>query len=111
MSCGMTAMPPRRAMVSAMRRPETAVMLATTIGMVAPVPSDVERSTSNRDVTSERPGTMNTSLYVRSCAGCSPLRNFTARVYGGSGGAALRCRGVDEERDAALAAHAHLHGA
>ena len=70
-------MPPRRAMVSAIRRPETAVMLATTTGMVAPVPSDVDRSTSKRDVTSERPGTMNTSLYVRSCAGSRPLRNFT----------------------------------
>ena len=32
MSCGSTARPPRRATVSAIRRPATAVMLATTIG-------------------------------------------------------------------------------
>ena len=61
-SCGRTTMPPRRATVSAIRRPATAVMLATTTGMVVPDPSTVERSTSNRDVTSERPGTMKTSL-------------------------------------------------
>ena len=50
MSCGITLSPPRRAMVSAIRRPETAVMLATTNGIVVPVPSpEVEswdRSTS-----------------------------------------------------------------
>ena len=55
-------MPPRRAIVSAMRRPETAVMLAATTGMVAPLPSRAVRSTSSRDPTADRPGTMNTSL-------------------------------------------------
>ena len=39
MSWGSTAMPPRRATVSAMRRPATAVMLATTIGRLVPMPS------------------------------------------------------------------------
>ena len=62
MSCGRIASPPRRAIVSAIRRPETAVMFAATIGMVAPLPSLVARSTSSRDPTAERPGTMNTSL-------------------------------------------------
>ena len=38
-SCGRTTMPPRRAIVSAIRRPATAVMLATTTGMVVPEPS------------------------------------------------------------------------
>ncbi len=66
----MIAMPPRRAMVSAMRRPEIAVMLETTSGSVVPVPSAVVRSTSKRLVTSERAGTMKTSLYVRSYEGC-----------------------------------------
>ena len=61
MSWGRTATAPRRATVSAMRRPATAVMLATTIGIVAPDPSTVVRSTSVRDETSERFGTMNTS--------------------------------------------------
>ncbi len=65
-SWGSTTRPPRRATVSAMRRPETAVMLATTIGMVVPDPSEVARSTSNREVTSVRFGTRNTSSYVRS---------------------------------------------
>ena len=37
MSCGMIATPPRRATVSAIRRPETAVMLATTSGSVVPI--------------------------------------------------------------------------
>ncbi len=37
-------------------------MLAATMGMVAPLPSRVDRSTSSRDPTAERPGTMNTSL-------------------------------------------------
>ena len=60
-SCGRTTMPPRRATVSAIRRPATAVMLATTTGIVVPEPSDVDRSTSIRDSTSERPGTMKTS--------------------------------------------------
>jgi len=60
-SWGSTAMPPRRATVSAMRRPETAVMFATTTGIVVPVPSLVERSTSSREATSERLGTRNTS--------------------------------------------------
>ena len=52
---------PRRAVVSAIRRPATAVMLATTSGIVAPDPSEVLRSTSKRDATSDRAGTMNTS--------------------------------------------------
>ena len=65
-SWGRTTMPPRRAIVSAMRRPATAVMFATTTGIVVPEPSDVARSTSIRDWTSDRPGTMKTSLYVRS---------------------------------------------
>ena len=43
MSCGSTTMPPRRATVSAIRRPATAVMLATTTGMVVPVPSSVRQ--------------------------------------------------------------------
>ena len=66
MSCGRTARPPRRATVSAMRLPATAVMLATTTGRLVPTPSGVVRSTSMRDGTAERLGTMNTSLYVRS---------------------------------------------
>ncbi len=61
-SWGSTTMPPRRATVSAIRRPATAVMLATTTGIVVPVPSDVDRSTSNREATSVRFGTMKTSL-------------------------------------------------
>ena len=56
MSCGMVAMPPRRATVSAIRRPEIAVMFATAIGSVVPTPSGVVRSTSNREVTLERAG-------------------------------------------------------
>ena len=52
---------PRRAVVSAMRRPAIAVMLATTRGMVVPVPSSELRSTSRRLVTSELFGTMKTS--------------------------------------------------
>ena len=54
-------MPPRRATVSAMRRPAMAVMLATTSGIVVPDPSTVDRSTSRRLVTDERLGTMKTS--------------------------------------------------
>ena len=53
--------PPRRAMVSAMRRPATAVILATMSGMVFPVPSSVVRSTDWREPTSEWLGTINTS--------------------------------------------------
>ncbi len=66
MSWGMTTSPPRRATVSAIRRPAMAVMLATTSGMVVPVPSGEERSTAWREPTAERPGTMKTSSYVRS---------------------------------------------
>ena len=62
MSCGSTARPPRRATVSAIRRPDTAVMLATTIGIVQPLPSRAVRSASSREATADRPGTMNTSL-------------------------------------------------
>ena len=61
MSCGRTARPPRRAIVSAMRRPETAVMFAATTGIVVPTPSGVVRSTSRREATSERRGTRKTS--------------------------------------------------
>ncbi len=57
----MIAMPPRRATVSAIRRPEIAVMLATTSGSVVPTPSVLVRSTSSRDATAERAGTMKTS--------------------------------------------------
>ena len=62
MSWGITASPPRRAIVSAIRRPDTAVMLAAISGRVAPVPSLVAKSTSSREATADRPGTMNTSL-------------------------------------------------
>jgi hypothetical protein len=55
-------MPPRRATVSAIRRPATAVMLATTTGIVVPLPSPVARLTSSRDATPDRLGTRNTSL-------------------------------------------------
>ena len=61
MSCGSTVSPPRRATVSAIRRPATAVMFATTSGIVVPEPSAVARSTSKRDATSERVGIMKTS--------------------------------------------------
>jgi hypothetical protein len=44
-------------------------MLATTMGTVVPIPSGVVRSTSRRDETSERLGTMKTSLYVSSNGG------------------------------------------
>ncbi len=66
MSWGSTTSPPRRATVSAIRRPATAVMLATTTGIVVPNASGVVRSTSKRDGTDDRLGTMKTSLYVRS---------------------------------------------
>lgn len=62
MSCGNTASPPRRAIVSAIRRPEIAVMLAATSGIVVPMRSGVVRSTSIREATAEREGTMKTSL-------------------------------------------------
>ena len=60
-SCGRMPRPPRRAMVSTMRRPVTAVMFAATSGTVVPVPSSVEMSTSMREVTEEREGTRKTS--------------------------------------------------
>jgi hypothetical protein len=60
-SWGMTVSAPRRASVSAIRRPATAVMLAATTGTVAPEPSPVARSTSNREATDDRPGTRKTS--------------------------------------------------
>ncbi len=62
MSWGSTTMPPRRATVSAIRFPATAVMFATTTGIVVPMPSGVDRSTSSRDGTADRLGTMKTSL-------------------------------------------------
>ena len=61
-SCGNTARPPRRAIVSAIRRPEIAVMLATTSGSGWWRPSVVVRSTSSREVTVLRLGAMKTSL-------------------------------------------------
>jgi len=61
-SWGNTARPPRRAIVSAIRRPEIAVMLATTKGNGWSRPSVVVRSTSSRDVTVLRLGAMKTSL-------------------------------------------------
>ncbi len=66
MSCGRTARPPRRAIVSAIRRPDTAVMFAATMGVGDPVGSVVVRSTSKREVSDEELGTRNTSEYVRS---------------------------------------------
>jgi hypothetical protein len=44
-----------------MRRPEIAVMFATTSGVERPSPSVDERSTSMRDRTEERVGDMKTS--------------------------------------------------
>ena len=61
MSCGRMVTAPRRATVSAIRRPATAVMFDTISGMVAPLPSLVDRSTSKRDPTEDARGTMNTS--------------------------------------------------
>ena len=58
----MMARPPRRATVSAIRRPETAVMLAAMTGIVAPLPSGTDKSTSSREATPDRSGTMKTSL-------------------------------------------------
>ena len=60
-SWGITVNPPRRATVSAIRRPEIAVIFATTSGMVAPVLSEVRRSTSIRLVMFERDGIIKTS--------------------------------------------------
>ena len=57
----MIAIAPRRATVSAMRLPATAVILATTRGIVVPVASSEARSTSMRLPTAEREGTMKTS--------------------------------------------------
>jgi len=60
-SCGRTVSAPRRASVSAIRRPATAVMLAATIGTCDPDPSVVARSTSKREATDDLPGTRKTS--------------------------------------------------
>ena len=54
-------MPPRLAIVSAIRRPEIAVMFATTKGIVVPEPSVEAKSTSIRLESSEALGTMKTS--------------------------------------------------
>ena len=62
MSCGRMPSPPRRAMVSVIRRPVTAVMFAATTGIVEPVPSCGDRSASKRDVTLDMEGTRKTSL-------------------------------------------------
>ena len=61
MSCGITVSAPRRAAVSAIRRPDIAVMFETTSGIVAPVLSVARRSTSIRLVILERDGIINTS--------------------------------------------------
>ena len=53
--------PPRRAIVSAIRRPDIAVMFATTIGIVVPDPSLDVKSTSIRLDSSEALGTIKTS--------------------------------------------------
>jgi hypothetical protein len=60
-SCGSTVSAPRRANVSAIRRPATAVMLAATTGTCEPDPSEAASSTSNREVIADRHGTRNTS--------------------------------------------------
>ena len=60
-SCGMIATAPRRATVSAMRRPEMAVILATTSGVGRPSASVDVRSTSMRERTEDRVGDMKTS--------------------------------------------------
>ena len=62
MSWGRIAMPPLRAIVSAILRPEIAVMLETTKGMPSESPSFEVRSTSMREGTELRDGIMNTSL-------------------------------------------------
>ena len=60
-SCGMIAMPPRRATVSAILRPATAVMFATIRGSGSARPSVLVMSTSSREVTELRRGAMKTS--------------------------------------------------
>jgi hypothetical protein len=80
MSCGRMTTPPRRATVSAIRRPDTAVMLATTSGRVVPTPSVLVRSTDNLESSPDRFGTRKTSEYVRSYGGGS-LRNRTALFW------------------------------
>ena len=55
------AIAPRRATVSAMRRPEMAVMFATISGSGSARPSVLVRSTSRRDRIDERVGDMKTS--------------------------------------------------
>jgi hypothetical protein len=60
-SCGITVNPPRRATVSAIRRPDIAVIFATTKGIVLPVLSGLRKSTSIRLVTLERDGIIKTS--------------------------------------------------
>ena len=62
MSCGKTTTPPRRATVSAIRRPAIAVIFETTRGIVVPISSGVERLTFNLELTADKLGTMNTSL-------------------------------------------------
>ena len=54
-------MPPRRAIVSAIRRPDTAVIFATTSGIVVPEPSLDDKLTSIRLESSDALGTMKTS--------------------------------------------------
>ena len=60
-SCGITLIPPRLAIVSAIRRPDIAVIFATTKGIVVPDPSCDAKSTSIRLESSEWLGTMKTS--------------------------------------------------
>src|SRR5699024_10853460 len=78
MSWGSTASPPRRAIVSAIRRPDTAVMLAATTGIVVPVPSAESSETSKRLAAAERDGTRKTSEYVRSWRGDSVMNRIHA---------------------------------
>ena len=101
MSCGMIATPPRRATVSAIRRPETAVMLATTNGRVVPTWSVLRRSTSSREVTADRRGTMKTSEYVRSYAG-GGLRKRTCFIVPQIGGGCLTAMLRQNDRDRPL---------
>src|SRR5207248_69862 len=61
------------------RRPLTAVMLAATSGIVVPEPSGLLRSTSSREATPERAGTMKTSSYVRSQSGRRSWRKRTSK--------------------------------
>src|SRR5699024_9009919 len=65
-SCGKIPKPPRRAIVSTMRRPVTPFMFDETIGIEVPVPSVEEISTSIRELICEKDGTRKTSEYVRS---------------------------------------------